>query len=480
MGSVALLRSPLVIGLVVALAACGKVEGGDVDADVDPPDDAMVDAPDAMPITNCIPNQFVDCENGNARICNGTGDGVTIQSCGGNGCNATARRCNMCQPGLSTCDGAVLESCDAEGLPLADETCQLSCVAAPTAHCAYLSPRYLPDICDAAAAMPSLTINASATIDTALDTNCTGTVVPQTGGPPICVLRYGTINVMSGRTLTLTGSRVAALVSDGDLTVAGIIDASANGLTHGPGGGTLTSGALSNSTTGAGGAGYATAGGAGGNQTVAGGAANGGAAFDPLSGTVMVGGARGARPTIGLGVSGGGGGGALLLVSCRGNVVVSGTLDLGGGGANPGFDQIIGAQLSLIGGGGGGTGGYGVIQGLGVQVTGSVFANGGGGGGGGASDTSGTVGGDGPRSASSASGGNGAVVGGSSGGSGGIGGRQGGGPGVGNPPVSQGSPGGGGGAMGRFQSYTPTGVTPTLTPASSSPNFQPNMNVTTR
>jgi hypothetical protein len=34
--------------------------------------------------------------------------------------------------------------------------------------------------------------------------------------------------------------------------------------------------------------------------------------------------------------------------------------------------------------------------------------------------------------------------------------------------------------MGRFQSYTPTGVVPTLTPSSSSPNFQPNLNVTTR
>lgn len=476
-----LASATLTLVLALTLVACGKVESELPDADEPPPTDAQVDSPDAPDVTTCTPDEFVDCDGGNARICNANGNGVIIMSCGTAGCNADARRCNQCVPSSVVCDGNVVESCDADGLELPDEPCLRSCVATPSAHCEYLAPVYLPDVCDARATMPSLAISTSVTIDTGLDTNCTGGIVTQTGGPPICVIRYGTIDVQSGRTLTLTGGRAAAFVADGDLTVAGTIDAAASGLTHGPGGGTLTSGGLANASAGGGGAGYLTAGAAGANLTTNGGANNGGAAFDPLGGSVLVGGARGARPSIALGVSGGGGGGALMLVSCRGNVIVSGLLDLGGGGGNGGIDLSAGAQLMLIGGGGGGTGGYGVLQGLGVQVTGQVFANGGGGGGGGANDAAGSAGGDGTRSTTTAAtGGAGATVGTSVGGRGGTGGRVGANPGVGLIPTSQGSPGGGGGSVGRFQAYTPTGVTPTLTPSAASPPFQSNRTVPTR
>ncbi len=467
----------LVLAVTLAVAACGKVEEAPVDAG-DQPDDAQVDSPDGMVITTCTPNQFVDCDGGNARICNASGDGATIQSCGAPGCNPGAMRCNACVPSSSTCDGAVVESCGADGLALPDETCQLSCTATPSAHCAYISPRYLPNVCDGVAAMPGLTITTSGTIDTALDASCTGGVVTQVGGPPICVMRYGVITVQTGRTLTLIGGRAAALVADGDVTITGTIDGSATGLVHGPGGGTLTSGGLSTEFTGGGGAGHATAGAAGGSTTATGGAANGGATSDPLAGAVLVGGVRAARPSIGIGVSGGGGGGAVMLVSCRGTVAVTGTLDVGGGGGNGGRNlNAPPAAVIFRGGGGGGTGGYAVLQGLDVRVTGEVYANGGGGGGGGSATVIGGVGGDGTRSSTVAAAG-GQPPGGSGSGVGGAGGRLGASPGGGG--ASGNSQGGGGGSTGAFQSYTPTGVTPTLTPSSSSPGFQTNMTITTR
>ena len=43
-----------------------------------------------------------------------------------------------------------------------------------------------------------------------------------------------------------------------------------------------------------------------------------------------------------------------------------------------------------------------------------------------------------------------------------------------------GDPGGGGGSTGFFQTYTPTGVSPVLTPIAASPPFETNRNVPTR
>jgi hypothetical protein len=54
-------------------------------------------------------------------------------------------------------------------------------------------------------------------------------------------------------------------------------------------------------------------------------------------------------------------------------------------------------------------------------------------------------------------------------------------PGSGKHPTASGdTPGGGGGSVGFFQSYTPAGVTPTLTPSHASPAFQPNATIPTR
>ena len=120
----------------------------------------------------------------------------------------------------------------------------------------------------------------------------------------------------------------------------------------------------------------------------------------------------------------------------------------------------------------GGAGGYVVLQGVQVAVSGNVFANGGGGGcgypGGG---LTGNPGEDGVRNGSAPV----ACVPGGSAGAGGTGGSKNFAPGNGG-----GTTGGGGGSMGVFQAYTPAGVIPTLTPATSSPNFQPNLTIPTK
>jgi hypothetical protein len=344
-------------------------------------------------------------------------------------------------------------------------------------HAPYLEPRYLPDICDAVATATDFTVTGSASFDTQLANNCTGGVVGQDSGPEICVVRYGAIKIVHDATLVVVGTRALAFVADSAVTIEGVLDVSASGITAGPGGGTVISGGNASGATGGGGAGYRTPGGAGGSVTDdGGGAAGGGAATDPSIVTVLLGGSR-PRTLVTAGPIAGGGGGAATLIACRGAVSVTGTIDAGGGGGTGGGHA--GLTVTATAGAGGGSGGTVVLQGLTITVTGQVFANGGGGGAGTTMPTQdGRAGADGTRSATDAALGGGAV---SGAGSGGAGGYQATTPRVGLHPTAAGAtPGGGGGSMGFFQTYTPMGVTPTLAPTAASPTFSVNKVIKTR
>jgi hypothetical protein len=349
------------------------------------------------------------------------------------------------------------------------DTC-VACVAgtqAVAAHCQYLEPKWLPNICDEKATEDLFMPNASASFDSSLDTNCNGGVVAQgSPGRQICVVRYKTITIPQFVNLTITGTRPIAFVADDALTVNGSIDAGAASTTNGPGGGSIISGAAPGATAGGGGAGFAQTGGTGGN---AGG--NGGASFDPTSLAYFAGGphAGSSGGIIGLnGVAGGGGGGAVLLAACRGTATLSSTsiIDLKGGGGNPQRDTIAGSQIQNSDcGAGGGAGGYLAVEALtGVTMTGQIWANGGGGGGGSSSNepANGGVGSDGQRSIAGANGGPGS----GQGGAGGRGGFRGG-----NPLAGGGTTfaGGGGGSVGVVHVFTPTGVTPAITNTNMSP-----------
>src|SRR5512140_2605247 len=59
----------------------------------------------------------------------------------------------------------------------------------------YISPVWLPDACDVPATLDSFLSDTVVTFDTALDVGCSGGIVPQSGGPDICVVRAGSITV---------------------------------------------------------------------------------------------------------------------------------------------------------------------------------------------------------------------------------------------------------------------------------------------
>lgn len=444
----------LAAGLLAA--GCGAVQ--------DPP----------PPIESCAPDQFLQCDGTVAQICNADGDRAIDLECGPPGCNEEAGRCNECVPDTVTCGPHTVNHCDADGLPAGFELCRSGCIGAPEPHCAYLEPSYaaLADVCDAVAVLPALDIAVDQTLDTSSPLVCTGGVIAQPSGPSICVLRAGTITVREGRTLTFSGPHAVALVADAAIGVHGTIDVSANGSSSGPGAARL-SGGIATALAGRGGAGFRTTGGDGGSDAADGGAGNGGAASsNPADLVALVG---GAHPLFGSPALPGGGGGALALVACRGTITVSSTglIDAGGGGGAGGFDTLPGIPTDFTSGAGGGAGGNIVLQGLGITVTGQLYANGGAGGGGTSFRDPAVAqdGEDGRRSTTPARGGAGAGLGGA-GGSGGTGSAL---PQHGRMPADPaGTPGGGGASAGFLQTYTPAGVTPILTPAMASPSFQPN------
>lgn len=381
-----------------------------------------------------------------------------------------------------TCNGDKVAACTAAG-----ETqlisCELGCVDAPTPHCGYLEPKYLPDVCKSPATSDLLSVAESGGLDPDVTSNCNGGVVEQPGAPGICVVRYRRIRIEEGATLTVIGKfpvehgswiapgRSIAFVADEELRVDGVIDVGARGQVNGPGGGVVTSGGCAFTGNGGGGAGGKTTGGAGGSKTEDGGAMNGGTPVgDPGLRSTLVGGAvsmiltsQCSSPEMRRYV--GGGGGALALVACRGHVDIAGTLNAGGGGGEPGSAVEEGP---IVAGHGGGAGGLIALQGIEISVTGRMFANGGGGGAG-----SGDQGMDGQMSATEPARGGAPIGDDGAGGDGGVGMSP---PSDGKRVLSSGfkMPGGGGGSVGFFQTFMPAGRSPALTPSAISPEFEPN------
>jgi hypothetical protein len=437
-------------------------------------DGAVAGEPNKCIAVTCTPGAFATCRGTDAIVCNSAGDNYNDTMCAG-GCSPANGGCNQCVPGTDRCNANAVEHCGTDGKWMTKDACQIACVETPIPRCPYLQPRYLPDVCDVPATSGNLTITNSGRFDVEFDANCTGGVVMQPGGPSICVVRYGAITVSSGRTLTIVSSaspstsRAIALVADGPINISGVIDLGAVNVEDGPGGGAVQSGGLGSAQgkMGCGGAGFKTAGAPGGSATTDGGAGNGGVAtIDPSLVTPLTGGPRSAA---------GGGGGAMTLISCRDAVLVSGIVSAGGGGGLGGI--VFGGVASQ--GCGGGAGGYVVMQGMNVKVIGELYANGGGGGAGTSlSATTRHDGSDGSRSDAVAASGGASEAGTGRGGDGGLvnaipqGGAH--------PTTSGANAGGGGGSIGFFQSYTPAGVTPTLTPAHASPAFQPNGTIPTR
>lgn len=475
--------------LVCFLAACTKPnpaatcpQGFCVDAEFGfcDVDGAISGMPGTCIAVACTPGEFEACRGDQAITCNATGDDFDLALCPF-GCGAEG--CLPCEEGDVSCADGNLFRCDADGNAVMEETCLAGCVADASPHCAYLEPRYAPDICDTPASDAELNISGNGTFDPNLDTNCTGGVIEQPGTTALCVVHYGSITIQADSVLAISGKtnrrgRVIMFVADGDLSVEGTLDLSAHGSTNGPGGGVLQSGGTPAvpSVKGAGGAGGATTGGDGGNATTIGGADNGGlVAANPAVLQALVGGAAAFQTfqsSTNEDLLGGGGGGGVSLVSCRGTLSVSGLINANGGGG-------FGGTGFLEEGFGGGAGGNVILQGLDIRVTGQIFSNGGAGGGGRrASEIAGVTGHDGSLSDSIAGLAGVQQDGEGVGGNGGFVGAR---PTDGKPPTNPNAgAGGGGGSVGFLQAYVPVGIQPMLVPEKVSPAFQPNAVIGTR
>jgi hypothetical protein len=365
--------------------------------------------------------------------------------------------------------------CGADGLVAEVETCAIACVDDGSGgRCGHIVPAWMPTACDAEATTPTVSYPNGVTLDTTLDVNCSE-IVAQPSGPELCVVRAREITLDTS--VRVVGTRPYVLVADRDVRLTGKIRASADGITSGPGGGLMASGANGGGRSGAGGAGLHSAGGAGGSETTDGQGGAGGAASPRTASSFFAGGPRGGRTGLSgfTGGTAGGGGGGVIIISCRGTVYIDGTISVGGGGGGGGRDtRAVDFEMDLTGGGGGGAGGRVVLQGARVEVTGSLYANGGGGGGGCSGDNCvGMAGTNGRDDLTVAAGGPGTGT----GGAGGAGAGASSSSGVGRAGMTA---GGGGGGTGYLEVYTPAGVTPLLTPSQISPPFESPLVVETR
>ena len=334
-----------------------------------------------------------------------------------------------CIPSTTTCsDAGTLLTCRQDGSGDDVSSCLLGCSAGSVAHCNTLAPSApvlgtdieLPGLSQATLAAGDALFNTdTGEISGALirapnriytNTEVTnGIAFRQQAGVGIFV--FASFTIPSGSTVKLVGSDTAALVTEGDFTVDGVVDArpmdlsgslcpagspvggpggGAGGVAaHIDGGGSVVPGT---SGQGAGGGGPGTtsiqgtqAGGGGGGHSAAG--AQGGNGIHLGPGTVFPGGSGGVayddpafeggsggggsgRLTQGMG---GGGGGGVRLVS-------GGVLNLGDGSSTAGVNA--GGCGGAIDGGGGGSGGSILLEAPIVQMNaGSVLAANGGGGG---------------------------------------------------------------------------------------------------
>lgn len=289
-------------------------------------------------------------------------------------------------PGVCGCGTADTDT-DRDGTPDCKDGCPRD--ATTTNNCFPFSPANIdPKQLDFGSA-PSSRLNCgTTTIDTSssparIDNWCGTAPKPivrkLNNGPEIVVIPLRGLSIDSNNGLRLVGSRPIAFAIRGDVTIAGVIDASASGATPGPGGnwscGSSQGGAgqSQNNATGGGGGGFSTNGGAGGDDTrnaapgVAG-ASRGNSNLVPLIGGCGGGAAGGCNNPPGAG-------GGAVQISASGKLVVTGSIRANGGqGGDHCGNNTAGA--------GGGSGGAILLESAGTMNMGMLVANGGNGGGG--------------------------------------------------------------------------------------------------
>jgi hypothetical protein len=301
----------------------------------------------------------------------------------------------VCTPGTGMCASGNVQTCDSNGQWSAPAACPLGCFTDGT-RCWDVDPSNgLAAALDDARTQPSYTLIDGAQFDTD-----NGDVVNGDGNPvsmkSVVITPPGVapdIRVFEVKSLTMGSVKIVntnkngnttsfAIVSDGDVTITGVVDISGAPGNDAPGfaGCSNTTGGAGRvqSTSGiryagAGGGSYARSGGRGGNNRTSNGSAPG-----TLEGNDVIiplrGGCNGGLRVYDT-AGGGTGGGAIQIVS-RSLIKLTGNggINAGGGGAQ--------LPASYYGGGGGGSGGAILLEAPAIVLSGAAVglaANGGGG-----------------------------------------------------------------------------------------------------
>jgi hypothetical protein len=274
------------------------------------------------------------------------------------------------------CDGDNLVRCNSDGTAEVTAICSLGC-SNTAQRCNDVAPSNgLAPYLDVSSSEPDVDLGMMATINTDNGTvvvdgkpvTVRSALVAQTSAPTILVF---IVHSLTSGNVTITGNNAFGVVSDGDIAIGGVVAASADHNTPGPGafndstcrGGSSMN--VSSAFSGAGGGGFGTAGGSGGSATNTDGTAPGGTGGSPTGNptlTPLRGGCD--SGTYGTNSAMGTGGGAIQLVT-RTKITISG---------------VVAANGSSFTGGG--SGGGILLEAPLVEVSGSVVANGGAGAGG--------------------------------------------------------------------------------------------------
>ena len=283
------------------------------------------------------------------------------------------------------CDGNTLVSCNSDGTAEVQEACALRCNASPLACENKVAPSngFAAQL-DAAATEPYITITTNTSVDKIIDYNAAAgtvkvgsqlvkaTVVPGTNGSPeVLVMSVGSLSVAAGVRLTFQNEsgtmRAVAIMSAGDVSIAGTIYEAASGITTGndPCTGVSSNAAgADNDVPGGGGGGFGTAGAKGAGILLVASAVNGGSATGDPTLVPLRGGCWGGATAYG----GGGNGGGAIQISSGTKI----TIPAGGAIGAPGYGGYVN--------GGGGAGGGILLEAPVVTIAGGAYANGGSGG----------------------------------------------------------------------------------------------------
>jgi hypothetical protein len=314
---------------------------------------------------------------------------------GGEQMSSLSSEVHDCQPSTTMCDAGKnsVIACDDHGAITEQKQCgAMGCDSVNTV-CLDVDPSNglaaALDTTATASALdqPTGTLTIDTDAGTMKDANNTliassTTLVTQTGFPSIRVFAFSSVNIGNA---TVVGSKSLAIVSNGAITLTGDFDASAVRGRNKPGPGSLSGTACEgvSSTGGAagGGGGRESAGGKGGGTN----GKAGGQAYQTRSVEPLVGGCNGGNVVLSgtLEAGGGYGGGAVQLVS-RVSISLTGAavIDVGGEGGASDNHSFVTAS-----GAGGGTGGAILLEAPTIDVNGAnvvIGARGGSGGAGGA------------------------------------------------------------------------------------------------